>query len=113
MDQNPYNGWNYYRLRAKDKLDREKVSQVVKVWFGFADVIRISPNPASEKISINLAEPSSINQIQLVNSNGQVLKQVSNIQFSNEINISELAAGVYYLRLSGKNGLTIKSFVKR
>ena len=112
LDQKPFAGWNYYRLRAIDKLDRAKVSHVVKVWFGLNEVIRISPNPASEKIVINLSQPSSISGIELVNISGQVLKRINNIQFITEINISQLQAGMYYLRIHGKNGLTIKSFVK-
>ncbi len=112
VDQHPLNGWNYYRLRAIDKLDREKKSFTVKVWFGLNELIRISPNPASEKIVINLSEPSSISGIELVNISGQVLKKINNIQFYTELNISHLQAGFYYLRILGKYGLTIKSFVK-
>lgn len=112
LDQHPLKGWNYYRLRAIDKLDREKTSYTVKVWFGLKELIRISPNPASEKIVINLSEPSSITEIELVNISGQVLEKINNIQFYTELNISHLQAGFYYLRILGKYGLTIKSFVK-
>lgn len=112
VDQNPLKGWNYYRLRAIDKLDREKKSFTVKVWFGLNELIRISPNPASEKIVINLSEPSSITEIELVNISGQVLKKINNIQFYTELNISHLQAGFYYLRILGKYGLITKSFVK-
>lgn len=111
IDLHPLKGWNYYRLRAIDKLDREKVSYIVKTWFGVKELIRISPNPASEKIVINLSEPSSISEIELVNISGQVLKKVNSIQFTTELNISHLQAGVYYLRILGKYGLTIKSLV--
>ncbi|MEQ1799635.1 MAG: hypothetical protein ABL872_16890, partial [Lacibacter sp.] len=88
VDLHPLKGWNYYRLRAIDKMDREKTSFTVKVWFGLNEVIRISPNPASEKIVINLSEPSSITEIELVNISGQVLKKINNIQFYTELNIS-------------------------
>ncbi|MBY0476956.1 MAG: T9SS type A sorting domain-containing protein [Chitinophagaceae bacterium] len=112
LDKKPLFGWNYYRLRAVDKQDREKLSDVVKVWFGTDELIRISPNPASEKIVINLSQPSSILQIELVNIAGQVLQKWSRTQFTTEINISHLQAGMYYLRIQGKNGLSTKCFVK-
>lgn len=112
LDKKPLFGWNYYRLRAVDKQDREKLSDVVKVWFGTDELIRISPNPASEKIVINLSQPSSISQIELVNIAGQVLQKWSRTQFTTEINISHLQAGMYYLRIQGKNGLSTKCFVK-
>lgn len=112
IDPQPFQGWNYYRLRAIDKLDLEKTSYTVKVWFGSAEVIKISPNPVSEKIVINLSEPSSISEVELVNISGQVLQKITIVQFYTEFNISHLQAGFYYLRFLGKNGLTIKSFVK-
>lgn len=112
VDLHPLSGWNYYRLRAIDKLDREKKSFTVKVWFGLNELIRVSPNPASEKIVINLSEPSSITEIELVNISGQVLKKINNIQFYTELNISHLQAGFYYLRILGKYGLITKFFVK-
>ena len=112
-DRQPFNGWNYYRLRAIDKIGKERISNVVKVWFGREQQIRISPNPASEKIMVSFAEPSSISQIELVNISGQVLQRIQTIQFNNEVNISHLQAGMYYLRISGKNGLSTKSFIKQ
>jgi hypothetical protein len=112
-DATPFNGWNYYRLRVVDKLGKERVSHIVKVWFGREQQIRVSPNPASEKIIISFAEPSSISQIELVNISGQVLQRTQTIQFNNEVNISHLQAGMYYLRISGKNGLSTKSFIKQ
>ena len=111
-DEQPFTGWNYYRLRAKDHQNNTQTSSIIKVWMGRGAIVSLFPNPASEKIVINLSEPSSINQIQLVNTAGQVLQQLNTIQFLNEINISELQAGIYYIRFHGKNGLITKSFVK-
>lgn len=112
-DENPFIGWNYYRLRTTDKLGRQQLSAIAKVWFGAKGQIRISPNPASEKIVINFSEPSSITEIDIVNISGQVLKRISTVQFNNEINISHLQAGMYYVRIIGKNGLTNTSFIKQ
>lgn len=113
IDSKPWFGWNYYRIQATDKQNRGKISQIVKVWYGTGEVVRISPNPASEKIVINFSDPRSISRIDLVNISGQVLKQVNTIQFSTEINISQLQAGMYYLRILDKNGLITKPFVKK
>jgi hypothetical protein len=112
-DKQPFTGWNYYRLRALSKLGKEKVSHTVKVWFGREQQISITPNPASEKIIASFAEPSSISQIELVNISGQVLQRIQTVQFNNIIDISHLQAGIYYLRISGKNGLSTKSFIKQ
>lgn len=112
-DLKPFNGWNYYRLRARDKQDITSSSSIIKVWWGKEAVVSVLPNPAKEKIVINLSDPSSIQQIQLVNSNGQLLQQFRAISFVNEVNVSSLQAGIYYIRLIGKDGAVTKTFVKQ
>lgn len=113
-DEQPLTGWNYYRLRATDNQLKQATSRIIRIWWGQGPaVISVLPNPASEKIIINLSDPSSITEIQIVNSTGQVVKQTRSVQFSNEVNVSSLQAGMYYIRLFGKNGLTTKSFVKQ
>ncbi len=111
-DAQPVTGWNYYRLRATDHQNKTQTSSIIKVWMGKGAFISVLPNPASEKIVINLSEPSSILQMQIVNTTGQVLRQLNTIQFLNEINISNLQAGMYYIRFLGKDGVTTKSFIK-
>lgn len=111
-DKNPYHGWNYYRLRTIDKMGRARVSQVEKVWFGRHELIRISPNPASEKILISFAEPGTISQIELVNMTGQIIQRVQAVTLNTEINLMHLQAGMYVLRITGTNGLSIKRFIK-
>lgn len=112
-DLKPFNGWNYYRLRARDRQDITASSSIIKVWWGKEAVVSVLPNPAKEKIVINLSDPSSIQQIQLVNSNGQLLQEFRAISFVNEVNVSSLQAGIYYIRLIGKNGAVTKTFVKQ
>lgn len=112
-DLKPVYGWNYYLLRAKDQQGGISKSDVVRVWYGKKTAITVGPNPASEKVVINLSGPSSIFAIQLVNSTGQVLEQKNNIQIITEISISHLQAGMYYIRIIGKDGVTVTNFVKQ
>jgi Secretion system C-terminal sorting domain len=112
-DLKPRTGWNYYRLRARDIENKTASSRTIKVWWGKGEGLSIFPNPASEKIVINLSDPSSITEIQIVNAMGQVLRHVKTIHFNNEVNISSLQAGIYYIRFHGNNGFTTRSFVKQ
>ena len=113
-DSRPVNGWSYYRLRTTDNQLKQTISRVIRIWWS-SEIAGVSvlPNPASEKIVINLSDPSSISEIQIVNTHGQVVQKVRSVQFTNEITISSLQAGMYYIRLFGKNGLTTKSFIKQ
>ncbi len=65
----------------------------------FSDLV-ISPNPASEKFSLNLQKKSDVTSIALLNSAGQQVRKLDFNQM-NEYNISGLEAGVYFVVLSG------------
>jgi hypothetical protein len=112
-DAKPLNGWNYYRLRAIGTDGKSNSSSIIKVWWGKGVTVNVLPNPATEKIVINLSEPSSIKEIQIVNAMGQVMRKITTVQFFNEFNISSMQAGIYYIRFLGENGLTTRSFVKQ
>lgn len=112
QDEQPLNGWNYYRLQVIDQSGAAKLSAVVKVWFYKKELVQVSPNPASEKIFINFANPSSISEIEVVNISGLVLQSTQSISFRTEFNIAHMQAGQYYLRIKGKNGTFVKTFMK-
>ena len=63
-----------------------------------APVVSVYPNPASETVRIEGIEPT---EMQIYNELGQLVKRVRN---SNEINVADLAEGVYFLRITDVNG---------
>jgi hypothetical protein len=70
------------------------------------EVIRIYPNPASNKIYIELSENrSDIEHLQLVSINGQVLKQYPNTD--RVLDISTLGQGVYIIQIRLARGVPI------
>jgi len=73
--------------------------------------LSISPNPASEIITVDL--PENINYIQIVNSQGQTTYQ-SDVKNLNQISISVAAYpdGIYHVNAFSTNGKISDSFVK-
>ncbi len=112
VHQQPRIGWNYYRLRAKDIRGAVHTSHYLKINYGNENLIIIGPNPTREKIVINLSNPSSILQIDIVNIVGQRMMTTRNISFSTIFNTSHLQAGMYYIWIYEKNGRITKPFVK-
>jgi hypothetical protein len=108
----PGSGWNYYRLKARDVKGNLHTSGYVKIWWGKGRVLTVGPNPAKEKIVIYLSDPSSILQIDIVNSTGQRIMTTKTITFNTVFNTSQLQAGMYFIRILEKNGLSIRPFVK-
>ncbi len=78
---------------------------------GMADNVSIYPNPASDRIQVNLNEfrgqeaPYSIIDMQ-----GRVLMK-GNLMQSNEIDITQLSRGTYFLSIETETGTTLK-FIK-
>lgn len=63
--------------------------------------ITISPNPAHDIIYIGGFKPAAIH---IVNMYGQIVKEASN---TNNIHISELSAGIYFVQLYNANGIIV------
>lgn len=73
----------------------------------------IAPNPASERITIQLPEVDKINTISLYNSVGQLVQNI-NVTNSTEIllPVNELKEGVYLVSIQTDKEILTKSFVK-
>ncbi|MDR2084711.1 MAG: T9SS type A sorting domain-containing protein [Bacteroidales bacterium] len=62
----------------------------------------IFPNPANDIIYINNTKNININCILLINSNGQIIRQCE--PNTDQINISNISPGIYFIKLSANNG---------
>ncbi len=114
IDAVPFNGWGYYRLRITDLSGHVSYSLTQKVWMGQAITqIHLSPNPAKDRLLINLSEPEKITEISIVNSLGQFLIKQNRLMTTNQLNISGLQPGIYYVRIVGQHGITTEPFVKQ
>lgn len=67
--------------------------------------IRIYPNPAKDQVTIDGIENTE--NIQLINMMGQVVKQFNHVNESVTVNVSELPAGMYFVRM----GNTVKKLM--
>ena len=70
--------------------------------------IAIFPNPAKEVL--NITSEKAINQIDIYDVNGKLVKSYTNV--NNTINIKDLATGVYMLNITTEDGQVSKKIVK-
>jgi len=92
-------GINYYRLKQVDVDGGFKYSDIITIKMNYGNLISLFPNPAKEKLVIQ----SSVNaNAFLVNESGQLLQTITLVIGSNEIALSKLKAGVYFLRLNSE-----------
>ncbi|MDR2010264.1 MAG: T9SS type A sorting domain-containing protein [Bacteroidales bacterium] len=83
---------------------------------GVASQWSVCPNPTTGQLKINASTPFTsneelkINSVEICDLNGRVLKQISNP--SQEIDVSDLSKGIYFIKIKTKKGETTKRIVK-
>lgn len=114
IDPSPFNGWGYYRLRITDISGQTTYTATQKVWMGKkSTLIQLMPNPAVSDLWVNISEPEKITELNLMNGIGQVLYKNNRINSLNRIDVSSLSPGIYYIRIIGKDGVYVETFVKK
>lgn len=74
------------------------------------DILHIYPNPATDKITIENSSPGKNVMISIYSIEGQLLMKRCMNTPKDEIDISGLAKGVYFLKV--QNGIIVKKFMK-
>ncbi len=78
----------------------------------FASNFAVYPNPATDVVNINAKNSTlTIDAIQITDLNGRTVKTVKGM--TNQINISELNAGVYFLKVTTDQGTGTTKIIKR
>jgi hypothetical protein len=75
------------------------------------DNIRVFPNPAHNELFLEAPNEITIQAIEILNINGQVIRQIN--ANTSVIDVNELTQGIYILRVSTSNSIMYKRFVKR
>lgn len=81
----------------------------------FARSIQLYPNPASSDINFRVLNGFGVDELEIVDITGKIHRSLSGMRGSIQmsIGISDLAAGVYFLRLKGESGSASLKFVKK
>ena len=100
-DAMPLNGRNYYRLKQVDKNGQLVYSEIICLTNNSLGVmISIHPNPTSGIVFMSTKNAMKEASIQLVDINGRVVMQQTNITGSSaSFDISQQAAGIYFINV--------------
>ncbi len=107
-DASPVKGNNMYRIKEVDNDGKYNMTVLRSLNFGdIKPYISISPNPATNIVTINIPGNDQSLHVRLFSNTGQ---SVNNYSMNNEtlsINVSNLASGVYNIVIEG-NGYSSK-----
>lgn len=112
LDESPFSGISYYRLKQVDLDGKFAYSELVSVNFSEENAILVYPNPAKTQIQVVFGEKTN-KKWQIFNVLGQNVSQKVKIakQTENalELNLEQLSKGIYHFVF--ESGETVK-FVK-
>jgi hypothetical protein len=71
--------------------------------------LTLYPNPVTDSFTINSTNNTEIESVTLIDISGKTLKQFT---ISESYNISDLAAGIYFVQIKSKNATSTKKIIK-
>ncbi len=106
--------WNIYttmqdgsNMQAFTNCSLTGLDEVVQV-----DMVRLSPNPAREMMTVEVAAMSDINHVEIISLTGQLIQKIRWTKTtSQEVDVTTLREGVYFCRISGKNATVTQKFM--
>lgn len=112
IDQYPNSGHNYYRLRQVDLDGRTSYSVAVDVYFGEHTPVRIFPNPANDKVNVEIQANKTMSvSVYLTDATGRVVLNTGDIIHVGgntlQIPVANLHQGVYFIHIKNNSGLNV------
>jgi hypothetical protein len=81
--------------------------------FEFSDFFAIYPNPASNILNIAAKDGNEMHSMSVYNTLGQLVLAVPNATGISEIDISDLQAGNYFVKMVSDLGISTMRFIKK
>lgn len=102
----------YYRLRQVDFDGKNSLSEIKVVNINEANnSITIYPNPTNNVLNISFSPQSSPVTVQLCDITGRIIKTLSLQNNNNQIDISDLRNGIYFITMTGQDFTTSRKII--
>ncbi len=120
IDEHPYQGINYYRLKQVDFNGNSTYSQIIALMVGQPNhlAINVYPNPASTVLNCELyskEEEPVVIEVHDILGNVVIREEIKTVKGTNakNLDISSLAQGMYFMEINNRAKQTQVKFVKQ
>ncbi len=93
----------------KDIISKNNTTSLGTDSFDIADTILLYPNPASERVTIQLPTNIGLEKVEIYNTLGQLVSTQTKPEFS----VSALSNGIHIIKISTTEGVFHKNFIKK
>ena len=113
FDNNPSQGWNYYRIASLNNRGIADNSIIKKIYYDLlaSKRARLNPNPASRFFYIQTLKPETLS-VKVFDNLGRTIKKAT-VFPSQEINVEGLPSGIYHVHAKGNNTDVTLKLVKQ
>ena len=110
------NGSNnyYFTITAEDRITTKTYRLNIIAKLGIAEIeniVKLFPNPVLDYLYLDIPSDITINQVFVSDFTGKMVKQFE--QPGNFLNLSDLSAGQYLLKVTSSKGDTTHKFIKK
>jgi uncharacterized repeat protein (TIGR01451 family) len=114
IDHSPAEGINYYRVAQIDRTGKVGYSPIRSLEFRkLGNLITITPNPTKDKLMITVENNVERLNVILVNAIGETMFKYIISQEKNQLDVSNLASGIYFIKISGARINEVRKVVKK
>jgi carboxypeptidase T len=109
IDEHPYWGNNYYRIKSVDKNGMANYSKIINVFVGTKNLVNIYPNPVSNLLFVKLNNRGADQfRVQLADVQGRIVYSKNNIVSQEaaelKIEMKQLKPQTYILKITNSKG---------
>ncbi|MEO6868731.1 MAG: M36 family metallopeptidase [Ginsengibacter sp.] len=113
-DHSPAYGINYYRIAQFDRSGKVGYSPIRTLEFEMpGNRITITPNPAKDKLMVTVENNVERLNVTVVNAMGETLLRYFISQEKNQLDVTSLPSGIYFLKISGRRINEVRKVVKK
>lgn len=105
IDELPYGGTSYYRLKQVDRNGAFKYSGIAQVDFTKRSYVNVYPNPATSLVILDASEDYLNASVKIVNMLGVEMSSIALSSYTSTLDISSLPSGLYYVIID--NGFSV------